>query len=241
MKIRHLQTRFILAGGLLVTTTIVSGLWSAWTFSRLSAVAGKTLQTSNQTIGLTAMLSNALEREDDAFLLAMSGDREQARQRLRAERSRFATDYASLLKSLREPDEEQAAAALLRHVDEYRAAGDAMLGIAGQGGMMAIYQQRVNPALRRAVGDCTTIRELDFRSMQLAGVSARDEARRATIMVTAISTVALIVSTLVAVLLARHWRNFAAPIWVKPCAPRRRWKRLSRPCPTRSWWWIPAA
>ncbi len=203
MKIRHLQTRFILAGGLLVTMTIVSGLWSAWTFARLSAVAGKTLQTSEQTFGLTALLSNALEREDDAFLLAMSGDREQAQQRLRAERRRFAAAYASLLKSLREPDEQRAAAALLRHVDEYRAAGDALLAMAGQGGMMGIYQQRVNPALRRAVGDCTTIRELNFRSMQLAGLSARDEARRATIMVTAISTVALIVSTLVAVLLAR--------------------------------------
>ena len=37
MKIRHLQTRFILAGVLLVMTTIVSGIWSAWTFARLTA------------------------------------------------------------------------------------------------------------------------------------------------------------------------------------------------------------
>ena len=56
MKIRHLQTRFILAGVLLVMTTIVSGIWSAWTFARLTAVAGKTLEVSQQTIDLTAVL-----------------------------------------------------------------------------------------------------------------------------------------------------------------------------------------
>jgi two-component system, NtrC family, sensor histidine kinase KinB len=88
-------------------------------------------------------------------------------------------------------------------VDQYRAAGDALLAMAGQSEMTTVYQRRVNPALRQAVGDCTEIRELNFRSMQLAALSARDEARAATILVTAISTVALIISTLVAVALAR--------------------------------------
>ncbi len=203
MKIRHLQTRFILAGGLLVMTTVISGLWSAWTFARLSAVAGKTLQTSQQMTDLTSVLSNALEREDDAFLLAMSGDRQQARESLQVQRQRFAAAYASLLKTISQPDEKKAAAALRRHVDEYRAAGDALFSMAGQSNMTAIYQHGVNPALRRAVGDCTAIRELSFRSMERAGLHARDEARSATIMVSAISTVALVFSTLIAVLLAR--------------------------------------
>ncbi len=63
----------------LVMTTILSGLWSAWTFARLTAVAGKALQVSRRTIDLTAVLSDALEREDDALLLAVSGNREQAK------------------------------------------------------------------------------------------------------------------------------------------------------------------
>jgi len=203
MKIAHLQTRFILAGGLLVMTTIVSGLWSAWTFARLSAVAGKTLQTGRQMTDLTAVLANALEREDDAFLLAVSGDREQARRKLQSQRQRFSDAYASLAKLLSQPDEKKAAAALLQHVNEYRAAGDALLAKAPQNNMAEIYQRSVNPALRRAVADCTAIRELNFRSLELAALRAHDEARRATIMVTAISSVALLISTLVAVLLAR--------------------------------------
>jgi NtrC-family two-component system sensor histidine kinase KinB len=203
MKIHHLQTRFILAGGLLVMTTIVSGLWSAWTFSRLSSVAGKTLHTSQRITDLTAVLSNALEREDDAFLLAMSGEPQQARQKLQAERQRFDSAYISLVQTLSLPEEKKATAALKQHVQEYRAAGDALMGMAGQNNVTAIYQHGVNPALRRAVADCTLIRELNFRSMERAGLQARDEARGATIMVTAISTVALLFSTLVAVLLAR--------------------------------------
>jgi NtrC-family two-component system sensor histidine kinase KinB len=203
MKIRHLQTRFILAGGLLVMTTIVSGLWSAWTFSRLSAVAGKTLETSQKINDLTAVLSNALEREDDAFLLAMSGEPEHARQKLRAERTRFNSAYDRLVRTLSLPDEKTAIGALHQHVQEYRAAGQTLMASPARSNLAAIYQHGVNPALRRAVADCTMIRELNFRSMERAGLQARDEARGATLMVTAISSVALLISTLVAVLLAR--------------------------------------
>jgi len=90
MKIRHLQTRFILAGVLLVMTTVVSGIWSAWTFAHLSEVAGRTIQKSQLTTDLSAVLADALEREDDALLVAMSGDRAQAHKKLDAERLRFA-------------------------------------------------------------------------------------------------------------------------------------------------------
>jgi two-component system, NtrC family, sensor histidine kinase KinB len=202
MKVRHLQTRFILAGGLLVMTTVVSGLWSAWTFNRLGAIAGQTLQASKQTADLTAVLSNALEREDDAYLLAMNGDRAQAKQLLKSETARFGAAEAALVETLTGRDEESAADALREHVAEYREAGNALFAASGSE-MPALYQRRVNPALRRAVSDCTTIRELSFRSMRLAALSARDEAHRATIMVTAISSIALLISTLVAVLLAR--------------------------------------
>ena len=102
MRTRHLQNRFILAGVALVMMTIVSGLWSAWTFARLSTEAGRTIRSSQRIMDLTAALSNALEREDDAFLIAMSGDREQARQKLSGERRRFAELYSNLLASLNE-------------------------------------------------------------------------------------------------------------------------------------------
>ena len=66
MRTRHLQTRFVLAGCLLVLTTVASSLWSALTFARLTAVVDQTLRESQETIDLSAELASSLEREDDA-------------------------------------------------------------------------------------------------------------------------------------------------------------------------------
>jgi two-component system, NtrC family, sensor histidine kinase KinB len=203
MKIKHLQTRFILAGILLVMTTVVSGIWSAWTFAHLSEVAGSTIQKSQLTTDLSAVLSDALEREDDALLLAMSGDRAQAQKKLAAERMRFAQSYDRLKQSLDEPGEVRAAAQLAKHAAQYRAAGDALLSTVAQQDAFRWYYENVNPALRQAVAACAEIRESNFRAMQLAGIRARDDARGATILVITISAAALLISTLVAVLLAR--------------------------------------
>ena len=172
MKIRHLQTRFILAGILLVMTTVVSGIWSAWTFAHLSEVAGRTIQKSQLTTDLSAVLADALEREDDELLLAMSGDRAQAQKKLAAERMRFAQAYERLKESLDEPDEVQAAAQLAKYAAQYRAAGDALLSTVAPQDAFRWYYQNVNPALRKAVAACAEIRESNFRAMQLAGIRA---------------------------------------------------------------------
>jgi NtrC-family two-component system sensor histidine kinase KinB len=203
MNIRRLQTRFILAGGLLVMTTVVCGIWSALTFARLSTVVGNTLRENQETVDLTAVLASALEREDDALLLAVNDDVERARRELVSQRQRFDESYSRLLGSLSDREEQDAAVALRRHVDAYRAAGDALLAAVKQPDAGTRYHEQVNPALRQAVGDCAKLRELNFRSMQLAGIRARDEAQRATVLVAAISAGALGLSTFVAVLLAR--------------------------------------
>ena len=148
MKVRRLQTRFILAGCLLVMTTVVFGIWSAWTFARLSTVVGDTLRESQKTTDLTAVLASTLEREDDALLLAVNGDVERARPELVAQRQRFDADYARLVGFLSEPEERDAAAALRRHVDAYRAAGDVLLMVVGQPDAGKYYHEHVNPALR---------------------------------------------------------------------------------------------
>ena len=58
MKFRSLQTRFLLAGGLLVLTTVAGGVWSAVMFARTSTLVGETLRASQETIDLTAKLAN---------------------------------------------------------------------------------------------------------------------------------------------------------------------------------------
>jgi NtrC-family two-component system sensor histidine kinase KinB len=203
MRFRRLQMRFLLAGCLLVTTTVACGLWSALTFARLSAVVDRTLQESQETIDLAAVLAGTLERDDDALLLSLAGEEARAGRERAAQRQRFDEAYRRLLPLMFDPEEKAAASALGRHVDEYRAAGDALRAAAGQADAHRRYHERVNPVLRQAVGDCERIRELNFRSMQAAGIKARDEANRATAIVAGLSLAALVVSTLVSIRLAR--------------------------------------
>jgi NtrC-family two-component system sensor histidine kinase KinB len=139
----------------------------------LLASAGKLspLGESQEITDLSARLGNALEREDDALLLAQPGKAGDARSEVAQQRRDFDQGYARLLARLNDPEQRKAAGALREHADAYRAAGDAFLAGAEQPGARELYQQQVNPALRKAVADCAHIRELNFRSMQQVGVT----------------------------------------------------------------------
>jgi two-component system, NtrC family, sensor histidine kinase KinB len=201
-KEKKLRTRFVLAGLLFVATTVASGLWSAYTFARMSGEVGETLQQSQEKIDVTAILSQELEREDDALLLALSGELERARQEVVSHREVFDQSYHRLLQLIQAPSEFEAARSLRRNADDYRSVGDGLFdGSAGD--KLATYHKVVNPILRRAVSDCAKLRELTFRSMQAVGIKAGDEARRALGVVMVVSLVALFVSTLTALKLAR--------------------------------------
>jgi NtrC-family two-component system sensor histidine kinase KinB len=203
MNFRHLKTSFILAGGLVVATTVVGGIWSWLTFLRLSRVMGSEIQTSKATIELATELSGNLEREDDALLLSISGGGNRAAVDLGRERSRFDRTYERLVASLNESGERAVAADLREYVAEYRRLGDLLFSMADLAGARDFYHKSVNPALRRVVGASAKVRELNFRSIEAAGVAARDEAARSTWIVLGISLAALVISSVVALRLAR--------------------------------------
>jgi len=203
MRFRSLQTRFLLAGGLLVLTTVAGGVWSVITFARLSTVVGQTLRESQETIDLTTNLADMLEREDDALLLALTGKVRNARSQAARQRQDFDESYARLLARLRDPEESEAARALREHTNAYRVVGDTLLADAARADARDVYHEQVNPALRKAVADCGRIRELNFQAMQQVGVEAGNETRRATGIVAGIALIALGLSTLVMVRLGQ--------------------------------------
>src|SRR5277367_2352621 len=95
MKQMGLRQRFFAAGALLVLTTIASGAFSAFAFARVARVVDRTLSASDQTAAGTAALTNALEREDDALLLWLTGD-PHAEQSLARERAAVVSAGADL-------------------------------------------------------------------------------------------------------------------------------------------------
>ncbi len=203
MQLRRLRTRFLLASATLVLTTLGCGVWSALTFAHLSRAVDETLETSQATIDLSARLSGMLEREDDSLLVALGGDVAGARRALSQQRQEFDDVYAALGRVLTDSDERDASAELRRHVDAYRTAGDTLLEAAGAADARGRYQTDVNPLLRKAVGDAARVREVNLRSMQLAGIRARDEAERAITVVAIVSLGALAITLVIAVYLSR--------------------------------------
>jgi NtrC-family two-component system sensor histidine kinase KinB len=200
---RSLRTRFILAGGLLVTTTIVSGLWSVYTFAHLSEVIDNTLRRGRDVGDLTAKLSSTLEQEDDALVRFLTtGNADDARRESRERRHDLDEITKHLERLLTDKAQHDAARSLRRSVDDYRAAGDVLLQSGGQPDVRKRYHETVYPALRRATTDSARLRELTSQTVDTAGLNARDEARQATAIVAGISLAALILSIIVSARLA---------------------------------------
>jgi len=205
MRFRRLQTRFILAGSLLAFISVGIGFWSAWTFARLGRVVDQTLRDSQTMIDLAAALADSLEREDDALLLALSGGTTTAADSLLEERRRGDGSLGRLRSRLIDfgDDGHTTLSDLRSAMDDYRAAGSALVQDAGRPEALERYHERVNPLLRRAVHACGAIREREFAAMRLAGVRARDQAHSATRIVIGASLAALSLASIVAAWLAR--------------------------------------
>lgn len=197
-----LRTRFLLAGAMLVLTTVASGLWSAILFDRMSREVGRALADTQDVTGSTAELALALEREDDALLLGLAGDPE-APAVLAREREGVAMALPRIDALLSRPDEREMAQALRRAIEAYRIAGDGLMSSSGQQDAIARYHRDVNPALRSAVAEVGRVREHHAESTRHAAAWARDEATRATGIVTLISLAAFVLSVVVALHLAR--------------------------------------
>ena len=205
MRVRTLQTRFVVASCLLVAATVGGGAWSAAAFARLAAVVDETLAGSQETVDLTAEVASSLEREDDALLLFVGGDGEQARRDLAVERRRGDERFGRILAGPRstEAGDRAVAGALRGRIDRYRAAGDGLLAAGDRAGGLARYNQDVNPLLRQAVAGCDRLREANFLSMRQAGVRARDEAARGAWLAVAVSALAAAAGVAVSAWLAR--------------------------------------
>ena len=204
MVIKSLYTRFLLSGCLIVLTTVACGALAAWTLYRMSRGIHETLLDSQRTIEALATLTRALEREDDAVLLAISGRFTPAREELGRQRAEFDRALERLRPHLSEPGERELATRFEQDVAELRQLGDRIVSASTTVGLFDLYHDQVNPALRQAVATTTELRERQFRAMTQAGMEAEGQARWAMWVVAGIAVVALLLSSCIAVTLTRR-------------------------------------
>ncbi len=194
MKLRSLRNRFILAGILLLAATAACVAWSVYSFTRLGAAVADAVRNRRTTIRLADDLAEALEREDDGLLLVLLGSDSKAEQKLQDQRRQVEAAYARLEPYMDSAEERQAYTDLHTHVDDYRKEGDAASTAKGDPGVGNWYHAEVNPLLRRAVADCTRIRDVNFAAMERAGTETRIVTRRSMWVVAGIGLAAVLLS-----------------------------------------------
>jgi len=197
-----IRAQFLIAGTLLVVATAVSSTWSAASFREVSRVVGESVRDTEQTTAAADALSTAIEREDDALLLTLTDDA-RGRRALGTDRDAVANALLRLDAILTTPAERETSASVQGEVDAYHRAGDALIAHARDPEARLRYHETVNPLLRRAVSTIGRIRDDHFRSAQRTASWARDRAARSTEILSTVTLVALALSVLVALYLAR--------------------------------------
>lgn len=170
-----LRVRFGVAAVLMVCATVISSVWTLVALSRLSGVVTDTVRDSEGVTAVTSKLSGALEREDDAVLLILAGDRRGAAV-LAKEREVVDRAVAELFDVLGPADEQELARPLESALRAYRRAADSVAAVASEREALVQYHQQANPLLRRAVALATTIRDRHFELARQAVTGARDQA-----------------------------------------------------------------
>lgn len=196
----RLTPRFLIATALLVLTAVTASLWTLGALSRMRTAADQTLRLNDEATRATAQVSTALEREDDALLLVLAGD-VAARVTLTASRDTVDESLRHLDELLDERSAQELVDRLKEQVDAYRRASDRVAQEVP--GSLLRYHREVNPLLRVAVGYVARLRDRHFEASQAVASEARAEVARARGVVLGISLVALVVSVLLALHLAR--------------------------------------
>jgi NtrC-family two-component system sensor histidine kinase KinB len=201
-KVPGLRARFLLAGSVLVLTTVAASAWTLLVLSRLASVAATTVRETDEATGATAAVATSLEREDDALLLILGGA---AHGQTTLEEARAATDRERdrLQRDLAGQEKEQMKAELDASVHAYRAAVDSIVSAPGAEPLER-YHREANPLLRIAVATVRKARDERFEEARAATARARDEADGARRVVIVISLLAMGTAVAVALRLARH-------------------------------------
>jgi signal transduction histidine kinase len=192
-----LRVRFGVTAVLLVCTTVIASVWTLAALSRLSGVVTDTVRDSEAVTAVTAKLSGALEREDDAVLLILAGDG-RGTAVLASERTIVDRAVADLFDVLDPADEQELARPLESALQAYRRAADAVATVASERDALVQYHQQANPLLRRAVALATAIRDRHFELARQAVTGARDQANASRGAVLLITVAALGFAVLVA-------------------------------------------
>jgi NtrC-family two-component system sensor histidine kinase KinB len=197
-----LRARFVVACGVLVLSSALASVWTLRALSRLSFVVGQTVEGADIVSATTSELSDALEREDDALLLAV-GDTSRGSSSLDSRRAVVDAAASTLLSIKGVLPLPPAATGLRESIAAYRLVAGRIVDDRHASDRLLRYHRDAHPLLLRAVAHVTAIREQFFKEAQRAHEIAKGEVERSRSLVLLIACMAVVVSTFTALHLVR--------------------------------------
>jgi signal transduction histidine kinase len=189
-----LRWRFTLVILVVLGSATLSGFWSALMFARVSSTTEARLEHVSGALALVDKIEQRLEDKDDIFLQALVLPGLQARFAVKADRSTLDAMCEELSRALTQPSGRAALTGLVGNIALYRSTIDALLLAEPTPDLAIRYQRDVIPILRQTLLDCSQIREhLSGLTLEIAA-AARDEAKRATWVVSGVALMALLLS-----------------------------------------------
>jgi signal transduction histidine kinase len=193
-----LRWRFILVILVVLGSATLSAFWSALMFARVSSTTEARLEHVSGALALVDKIEQRLEEKDDVFQRALALPNLQARFAVKADRSTLDGLCDRLSQLLTQPGGRAALSDLLRTIELYRGTVDALMAAEPIADLPSRYHRDITPVLRQAVLDCSRIREhLGEFTLEIAA-TARDEAKRATWVVSGVAVMALVLSAFAA-------------------------------------------
>jgi two-component system, NtrC family, sensor histidine kinase KinB len=204
----------LLIGYLVFVAALVGlGAWSVWRFRELSHMTRLIVTENYDSVVAAEEMKDALERQDSAIVLALTGQDERAYTQLREYRERFDAAYNRAANNITEPQEPEVIEAIRRDRDAYYRIVDSFLagvksssqpvaGAASRGQIEAGYFSQLDPLYTQLRADCDELLRVNREAMLAKSARATGAARRSLLATLLMASVLVAAGVALALILA---------------------------------------
>ncbi|MGM0665289.1 MAG: hypothetical protein ACQET7_14045 [Thermodesulfobacteriota bacterium] len=180
----------------LVVTLFVAGAWSMYQLTTIGASVQGILDDNYRSINAAKKMIEALEREDSAVLLLLSGQWKEGREILKSAHTVFQQGYETVRGNITIPGEEEQVNHIEAMYNAYKDQWEHLIVGMDRESRLGRYFQEIHPAFQEAKFSVEKLMAMNDRAMYEMATSLKNRAHRA-VMPGIVAIVAALVFTLV--------------------------------------------
>ncbi|MCF8062673.1 MAG: MCP four helix bundle domain-containing protein [Deltaproteobacteria bacterium] len=188
---------------ILVATLFVAGVWSMYQLTTIGASVQGILDDNYRSINASKKMIEALEREDSAVLLLLSGEWKEGREILKSAHKAFQQGYETVRGNITIAGEEEQVSRIEAAYNTYKDLWERPIVATDRESNLAWYFQEIHPAFQEVKLTVETLMAMNDKTMYQTATSLKDRAHRA-----AMPGIVAIVAALVFTLVFNYFVNY---------------------------------